>query len=133
MNTHRTKLQTIYKADAFFSLFSGVALIVLAPFLMPLIAPDVPYWVMMIIGGGLLPWAYSMFQMARTSTPAPHKVSGNLIGDVIWVVASIALLMFAQPWLTLFGNVVIAGTAVIVGELAWLKYRARPSATLQTA
>lgn len=125
MSQTPNKLQKIFHFDFLFSALSGCSLLLLGYVLGPLMVPDISPLFIVAIGAGLLPWAVFNRYLSRQEIPNSTLVKINLTGDVLWIVASIDLLLFAREWLTTFGIISIAGAALIVAEFAWLKFANR--------
>jgi len=133
MDNQKTKLQKTFQLDAMFSAVSAISMITLAPLAMPLIAPDIPVAVMIAVGIGLIPWAAFNFYMSRHDNPNARLFRMNLNGDILWILLSAAIIMFAQQSLTMIGIAAIVGAAVIVADFAWFKYKFRPMTRIASA
>lgn len=121
MSQTSNKLQKIYHFDFWFMIASASTLILAGVVLGPLIIPDIsPLW-FVALGVGLLPWAFFNRYLSNQTHPKPMHFGINVTGDILWVIASIDALIFAQEWLTGFGVVAVVAVAMAVGELAWLK------------
>ncbi len=98
----------VYLVDALGSAALGVLLIVLADPLADLFGAGLPRIALLIVGVGLLPWAAFNLWIARRSVHPRGAANLNVIGDIGWIVASIALVLMAP--LTALG--VLAVTAI---------------------
>ncbi|MBL4726329.1 MAG: hypothetical protein JKY83_06590 [Rhizobiaceae bacterium] len=121
MSQTSNKLQKIYHFDFWFMIASASTLILAGMVLGPLIIPDIPPLWFVALGVGLLPWAFFNRYLSGQTHPKAMHFGINVTGDILWVVASVGALIFAQQWLTGFGVIAIAAIALVVGELAWLK------------
>jgi hypothetical protein len=106
MTNLTTKL--VYVVDALGSAALGALLIAFAGPLADLFGPGLPSIVLLVVGIGLLPWAGFNLWIARRQSYPRGAATLNVIGDIGWIVASIALVMMAP--LTLLG--VVAVTAI---------------------
>ncbi len=68
--------------------------------------------IFLIIGLGLLYFAYSIFKQLKN--PEPDAVFYIIVQDLIWVLASIVILFFKPFNITVLGNQIIIGVAFIV-------------------
>lgn len=106
MTNLTTKL--VYAVDALGSAALGILLIVFAGPLADLFGPGLPATVLLIVGIGLLPWAGFNLWIARRPAYPRGAATLNVIGDIGWILASIALVLLAP--LTALG--VLAVTAI---------------------
>ena len=125
MSQTPNKLQRIFHIDFLFSALSGCSLLLLGHMLGPLMVPDIAPLIIVAIGFGLLPWAAFNRYLSRQEIPNTTLVRINRTGVVLWVFSSVVGLLFAREWLTIFGLIGVAIAAVIVAELAWLKFSNR--------
>ena len=106
MTNLTTKL--VYAVDALGSAALGILLIVFAGPLADLFGVGLPATVLLIVGIGLLPWAAFNLWIARRETLPAAAATLNVIGDIGWILASIALVLMAP--LTVLG--ILAVTAI---------------------
>jgi hypothetical protein len=101
-NTLTTKL--VYVVDAIGSLGLGVLLIAFAAPLAAGAGPTLPEMALLVVGIGLLPWAaFNLWIATRPTYPRP-AVTLNVVGDLAWIVASLALVLAGGAGLTFLGT-----------------------------
>ncbi len=111
----------IYWVDAAGSLVFGIALIAAATPLTSLAGWSLPPVVLTGIGTALLPWALFNLAIARSSRPVPGMVRINIIGDLIWIAGSAALILIHASQLTATGWVMLVGQALAVSAVMAIK------------
>ncbi|MGL4234756.1 hypothetical protein [Tabrizicola sp.] len=82
----------------------------------------IPATLLFYAGAILIPIAIYMALVARAGTGSPLAVWLVILGNLGWVVASVALFGVIAP--NGLGVALILGQAAVVGLLAWLEYRA---------
>jgi hypothetical protein len=84
---------------------------------------DIPVGLLRVAGAVLLPICINMIVVARAGRTEP-EVWSVVVGNVAWVVASVAVMV--GPWVSPngLGQAFIGAQAVAVAALAWLEYRA---------
>ena len=104
-------LQTSLKSNAAFSLLSGFLLIVIHGKIAQLfgVSNATVFWV---IGIGLVLFAATVYW--ESIKLRPLQVFSIIVQDLIWVIASIILLIFNPFQISFWGNVLIAVVALIV-------------------
>ena len=114
-------LKTVLVLDAATCLAFGVLLTLGADLLGEWLS--LPSNLLLIAGVILFPCAVLMYVTGRQATPSPALVWLIIIGNVGWVIASIAVLLLPAISPNLFGTgfVILQATAVCV--LAWMEYR----------
>jgi hypothetical protein len=115
------RLGTVLRADAIFSTASAGLLVGLSGPVSALMGLADYRLAMVILGLGLLPWAWAHWMLARQNSPK-RQVKMLVWGDAAWVLASAEFLYFFQETLTSFGFWSIIAVAVIVGEFGVTKY-----------
>ena len=118
-------LQRSLTANTIFSLFSGIILLLLAPYLTSLFGLSDPtaFW---IIGGGLILFAFSVYRQVKLQKPM--GVLAIIVQDLLWVIGSIVLLVLNPFQISPTGNLMIGLVALVVLGLAM----AQSSALAQT-
>lgn len=111
----------IYWVDAAGSLVFGIALIAAATPLTSLAGWSLAPVVLTGIGTALLPWALFNLAIARSSRPVPGMVRINIIGDLIWIAGSAALILIHASQLTATGWVMLVGQALAVSAVMAIK------------
>ncbi len=123
MTNLTTKL--VYAVDALGSTALGILLIAFAGPLADLFGAGLPSIVLLVVGIGLLPWAAFNLWIARRPNYPRGAATLNVVGDIGWIVASIALVMMAP--LTMLGVLAVAAVgafvlAVCLAKAAGLKH-----------
>ncbi len=108
-------------ANAIFTLFSALALILAAGPLAVVIglASPVP---LIVIGAGLIGWAALVYRFAARETLRRAEAITVIAGDALWVAASVILLAAGWPALTLAGKWIVAIAADLVGAIALAQF-----------
>lgn len=114
-------LRRSLRANALFSSVSGLALVAGSYSIGPRIGVE-PSWIVLIVGLGLLPFAYDLFSNATKTRIDLTRVKVAIAGDITWVVASIAVIVIDPTGLTTAGIVTIAVVAAVVAEFALLQW-----------
>lgn len=117
-------LRRALQADAIFSGLSGaLALVDAAPIAALLgFATPAATRVVMAIGVGLLLWAALAFWISTRPQPSRGLVFTIIEGNLLWVLATIILLVSGWLPFSTTGNWAIAIVADVVGLLALLQY-----------
>lgn len=118
-------LRRALRLNAWFSTVSGLTLAAGSYLIGPRIGVE-PSWLVLLVGIGLLPFAYDLFANASKSNVNLGKVKVAIAGDIAWVVGSIAVIVVDPTGLTTAGVVTIGVVAAIVadfGVLQWLGLR----------
>ena len=120
MNTQEKNLRNALKANAVFSLTSGLILILFSKNIAQLMTVSNTQ-VFPLIGGGLLLFVVSLVLNAYKKNISAFQVKAIIIQDWLWVVASLVLLIFNPFQISMIGNGMIAGVALVVATLAILQ------------
>ena len=123
MNKTEKKLRNTLKANALFSLVSGISLLVLKNPIATLMN-QTNLIVFTIIGFGLISFSGFVMATAFQKKANPTLVKSIIIQDWVWVFVS-ALILFLNPFsISIMGNTIIALVALIVMTFAifQLKY-----------
>lgn len=108
--SNRSLLNKTFLADGAFSLLVGAILILGAAPLAALISPAATPVMMKLLGVGLLAWGIFHLSAARNGGPVSAAARISIGGDILWQVASLALLTTAYGALTTIGvGLVIVG------------------------
>ena len=104
-------LQITLLSNALFSLLTGLSLIIFHNTIANWFGNQnsTVFWV---IGIGLLFFSYSVF--IQIKNPKPDSVFYIVIQDIIWILASIVILLVRPFNIPILGNQIIAGVAIIV-------------------
>ena len=114
-------LRMSLRANAAFSAISGVILATGAFAIAPGIGVE-PSWIVLIVGLGLLPFAVDLFINSRREKIDVSRVKQAIVGDALWVVASIAVLTVNPTGLTGIGFAAVTAVAVVVSEFAFFQW-----------
>ncbi|NRP17420.1 hypothetical protein LPJGGPFB_00641 [Ensifer adhaerens] len=119
--SNRSLLNKTFIADGAFSLLVGAILIVDAAPLAVLISPAATPLMMKLLGVGLFAWGIFHLAAARNGGPVSTAARVSIGGDILWQVASLALLATAYNSLTAIGvGLVIIG---IIGVADFLFFK----------
>ncbi|MGH7713498.1 MAG: hypothetical protein ACREOG_19580 [Gemmatimonadaceae bacterium] len=99
----------------------GLLLLVVAGPLTALLG--LPVSLMQYVGVFLVPFAALLIWVARRRHPAHGLTMAIVIGNVLWVVASVALLLSGLVRPTVLGEVFVLAQAAAVMVFAYLEYR----------
>lgn len=111
----------VYGFDALGSLVFGVALLFAATPLTELAGWAMPSEFLWVLGLLLLPWAAFNLWLARNNRPPKLAVTANIVGDVIWVGGTVALLVIHATGLSGAGLTLLLGQGIAVGGMLTLK------------
>lgn len=117
----RSLLNKTFLADGAFSLLVGAILILDAAPLAALISPAATPLMTKLLGVGLFAWGIFHLAAARNGGPVSTAARVSIGGDILWQVASLALLATAYDALTAIGvGLVIIG---IIGVADFLFFK----------
>ena len=81
-----------------------------------------PGWLPAVIGAGVLLWALDVGWLARKEEISPSQAWTVIAGDIVWVVASYAIIFAGVPELTTAGKWTVGILAEMVGIFAVIQY-----------
>ncbi|HJV80841.1 hypothetical protein [Noviherbaspirillum sp.] len=113
-------LRRVLLADALTSFGTGLLLTLDAGFLAPLLG--LPSALLRAAGLILLPFAALVAYVGTREPVSPHWVWAVILGNALWVIDSIALLLSGWITPTLAGMAFVATQALAVAVLAELEY-----------
>lgn len=116
-------LRTALMADGIFSLAAGTGLAGFAGPVAGLAGPGVTPFMVQILGAGLVAWGIFHILMARQPHPARTAVRIAITGDLLWVVASIGLLIGARDAFSAAGLAVVIVAMIGVADFMALKMK----------
>ncbi len=116
-----TLLRRALQADGVFCTLSGLLLIADAGPIAALIGVSQP-WILTVLGVDLLIYAALLFLAARRTPIVRWHAQAFMAADVIWVLASVVLVLGGLLPLTTFGFWAVLGVADIAAVLGALKY-----------
>ena len=114
-------LRYALRGNAAFSAVSGViAILAAAPIaaFMGLASP----LILVIIGVGLLPFAFLVYKVSTMTAVKPLFVKEILVMDLLWIVGSMVILLVGWPALTANGRWLVAVLADSVAVFALLEF-----------
>ncbi|WP_156385772.1 hypothetical protein [Devosia sp. Root685] len=111
----------VYRLDAVLSFTMGVGLLVLATPLANLIGWPPMHMVLLGAGIFLLPWALFNWAIGAATGPDATSLAANILGDGLWVLLSVALLVLHSAQMTAIGVTLIIAQALAVGAVFALK------------
>ncbi|MEI2300013.1 hypothetical protein [Ensifer sp. MJa1] len=130
--SNRSLLNKTFLADGAFSLLVGAILIFDAAALAALISPAATAVMMKLLGVGLIAWGIFHLSAARNGGPVSAAARISIAGDILWQVASLALLATAYSVLTPVGIGLVIVGLIGVGDFLFFKLKGfgRERATL---
>ncbi|KOF15073.1 hypothetical protein AC244_24770 [Ensifer adhaerens] len=121
--SNRSLLNKTFLADGAFSLFVGAVLILDAAPLAALISPAATPLMMKLLGVGLLAWGIFHLSAARNGGPVSAAARVSIAGDILWQVASLALLATAFNSLSAIGVGLVIIGIIGVGDFLFFKVK----------
>ena len=121
------QLKPILILDAVTCVVMGLLLTLLPDVLSPI--TGIPMDILVYSGLVLFPVAALMAIVARRYTQSSAAMVIIVAGNVLWVIASVGLMLSPAVQLTVIGQVFIAAQAFVVAALAVVEYRTSQSAT----
>ncbi|OCP23533.1 MULTISPECIES: hypothetical protein [unclassified Ensifer] len=121
--SNRSLLNKTFLADGTFSLFVGAVLILDAAALAALISPAATPLMMKLLGVGLLAWGIFHLSAARNGGPVSAAARVSIAGDILWQVASLALLAAAYGSLTAIGTGLVIVGMIGVADFLFFKVK----------
>lgn len=121
--SNRSLLNKTFLADGAFSLVVGAILILDAAPLAALISPAATPLMMKLLGVGLLAWGIFHLAAARNGGPVSAAARVSIAGDILWQVASLALLATAYGSLTAIGIGLVIVGLIGVADLLFFKVK----------
>ncbi len=120
MKSQEIKLRTTLKANAAFSLSSGLVMVSFGKPISTLMNISNPL-VLLILGVGLVLFAAYLIYNASKLEISRTQVKFIILQDWIWVIGSLILLIIKPLDISFIGNILIGLVAIIVGVLAILQ------------
>ncbi len=134
-NSGDSLLRRALRANAAFSTVSGITLAAGSYAIGPRIGVE-PSWIVLLVGLGLLPFAFDLYVNAARARMDLAKVKMAIAGDIAWIAGSVAVIVIDPTGLTTAGLITIAVVAAVVGEFAFLQWvgfrRAREAYSAET-
>lgn len=123
-------LRNVLCLDALCCIAMAILLVFLARPLESLFG--LPYGLLLWAGLLLVPVAVLMFVTGRMHEPNDGLVIFIVLGNVVWVLASVAIAAGLMGAPTLLGLVFLLGQATVVAILAWWEWTLRQSGSGQS-
>lgn len=111
----------VYRFDAVLSLTMCVGLLVLAAPLTGLIGWAPMHTIILGAGIFLLPWALFNWAIGAATGPDRLSLTVNIVGDALWAVLSVALLVLYSAQMTPIGVTLIVGQTLVVSAVFAIK------------
>ncbi|MBN9334399.1 hypothetical protein [Devosia sp.] len=115
----------VYRLDAGISGSMGLCLFVLATPLATLVGWPPMQTILLGAGIFLLPWALFNWAIGAAGRADPISVTLNILGDGLWVLLSLALLVLHSAQMTPIGVTLIAAQALAVAAVFVTKLAGR--------
>lgn len=119
----RSLLNKTFIADGVYSLFIGAVLILGAAPLAALFSPLATPLMMKLLGIGLFSWGIFHLAAARNGGPVSTAARISIGGDILWQVASLALLATAYSSLTAIGLAFVIIGIISVADFMFFKLK----------
>ncbi len=111
----------VYRFDAVLSLTMCVGLFVLAAPLTGLIGWAPMHTILLGAGIFLLPWALFNWAIGAATGPDRLSLTVNIVGDALWALMSVALLVLYSAQMTPIGVTLIVGQTLVVSAVFAIK------------
>ncbi len=125
--SNRSLLNKTFLADGVFSLVAGAVLILAAAPLAALVNADATPFITPVVlkalGAGLLIWGLFHLSAARNGGPVTASARISIAGDMLWQVASLALLLSAYASLSTTGIALVVIGMIGVADFLFFKLR----------
>ena len=118
---NRNLLKSIMLFDGVFSLVTAAGLFAFSGTVGALVGPHATSVVVNGFAAFFVAWGIFHLAVGRQERPSPPAVRLAIIGDALWVIGSIAVLLVARDGLTLTGMGLIAVAAVAVADILLIK------------
>ncbi len=114
-----TVLARIFALDRFTVSASAVALTLGASPIAGLL--DWPTWIVLAIGVGFIPYGWMLHTIVRSEAYASSAARASAVGDALWVLASLAVIVLAADATSTAGMWIIAAQALMVADIGLIK------------
>ena len=118
---NRNLLKSIMLFDGVFSLVTAAGLFAFSGTVGTLVGPHATTAMINGFAAFFVAWGIFHLAVGRQERPSPAAVRFAIIGDALWVLGSIAVLLTARDGLTLTGMGLIAVAAVAVADILLIK------------
>lgn len=118
---NRNLLKSIMLFDGVFSLATAAGLFAFSGTVSALVGPHATPAIVNGFAAFFVAWGIFHLAVGRQERPTAAAVRLAILGDALWVLGSIAILLLARDGLTLTGMGLIAVAAVAVGDILLLK------------
>ncbi|HEV7308656.1 hypothetical protein [Ensifer sp.] len=118
--SNRSLLNKTFLADGVYSLAVGAVLILAAAPLASLFGPAATPALLKLLGVGLVFWGIFHLSAARNGGPVATAARVSIAGDVLWLAASLALLVAVYPSLSVYGiGFIVIGLITVTDFLVY--------------
>lgn len=121
-SVNRNLLKSVMLADGVFSIVAAAGLFALSGPVGAFVGPAATPAVVNGFAAFFLLWGAFHLAVGRQDRPSPAAVRLAIAGDGLWVIGSLALLLFGRAGLTLTGTALIALVAVAVADILLAKW-----------
>lgn len=118
---NRNLLKSVMLADGVFSLAAAAGLFSFSGPVSMLVGAHATPAIVNGFAAFLLLWGAFHIAVGKQERPSPAAVRFAIIGDALWILGSIAVLLVARDGLTLTGIGLVAVAAVAVADILLLK------------
>lgn len=118
---NRNLLKSVMLFDGVFSVVAAAGLFALSGPVSALIGPHATPAILNGFAAFFLLWGAFHVTVGRQERPSPAAVRFAIIGDALWILGSIIVLLVARDGLTLTGIGLIAVAAVAVADILLMK------------
>ncbi|WP_420644717.1 hypothetical protein [Candidatus Leptofilum sp.] len=113
-----TLLRRTLQANALFSLLTGLAFVVVSGSIARFLGPQIPGWIVLVVGLGLLPFGVMVYRAAANDLQQARIISGM---DFAWVIGSFLILGLGWSLFTVAGRWFVGLQAEAVATFAILQ------------
>lgn len=114
-------LATTLRVNVICSAVAGATLVVW-PATLASVMGEVPIWLCQLVGAGMLLFAAWVYWVSRQLPNARTGVTWVFALDMVWVVGVPVVMVVYASYLTLWGHLLLGGSALLVAEFAWLEW-----------
>lgn len=115
-------LKTTLYANASFCTLSALVILIIPGWIGTNII-ELPTWILIVLGIGLVLFAIDVFFTARSANPTRAKVLYIFSADVAWVILTPVVMLLLADRISQLGNFVLLDIAIIVAIFAALEFR----------
>ena len=82
---------------------------------------DWPTWIVLVIGLGFVPYGWLLHTIVRNRSYHSATARATAVGDALWVMASVAVIVMAADVTSDIGQWIIAAQALLVADIGLVK------------